>query len=79
VDVAVAWGPLAGYFAARHGRELEVTPVSALPDVRLRFAIAMAVRKDDRALRDALDGVLERRAPEVEAVLDRFHVPRVES
>ena len=56
---------------------LEVTPVSPLPGVRLRFAIAMGVRKEDRALRDALDGVLARRAAEIAALLDRFHVPRV--
>jgi mxaJ protein len=78
VDVAIAWGPLAGYFAARRGDLLEVTPVAPAPGVPLRFAIAMGVRKGDRALRDALDAVLRRRAADVQALLDRFHVPRVE-
>ena len=77
VDVAIAWGPLAGYFVAQRGRVLELAPVAPVPDAPMRFAIAMGVRRDDRGLRDLLDGVRQRRAAEFEAVLDRFHVPRV--
>ena len=78
IDVAVAWGPLAGYFAQRKGR-LEVSPISPEiePDVRLAFAIAMGVRRRDVALRDSLDAILVRRRPEIEAILDRYGVPRL--
>ena len=77
VDVAIAWGPLAGYFASRQDPPLDVTPVAPSAGDGLQFSIAMGVRRGDLALRDALDGVLARRAAEFDTVLERFHVPRV--
>lgn len=81
VDVAIAWGPLAGGIAAADGLPLVVTPVDEVEDagVPMRFAIAIGVRKDDAALRDELDGILEARAGEVDALLERHGVPRVEA
>jgi quinoprotein dehydrogenase-associated probable ABC transporter substrate-binding protein len=84
VDVAIAWGPLAGYFAAQppEGRDaagrappLVVTRLAGVREVPLQFSIAMGVRRGDRKLRDAIDEVLVRRGSEVRALLDRFHVP----
>jgi mxaJ protein len=79
IDVGVAWGPLAGYFA-KHSR----TPLSlvrARPDAQgpgaLAFDISLGVRKPDAALRDELEGVLVRRKREIAALLARFGVPRI--
>lgn len=80
IDVAVAWGPTAGYFA-RHSRvplDVQVlAPGQDAPGVRMRFAIAMAVRRDDAALRARLDEALERRGADVQAILARYGVPVV--
>ena len=46
-------------------------------DIPFEFAIAIGVRKGDAELRRALDAALERRARDVAAVLDAYHVPRV--
>src|SRR4051794_7666232 len=45
IDVAIAWGPLAGYFGARQDPPLRVTPVNPIRDERfpMTFPIAMAV------------------------------------
>ena len=80
VDVAVVWGPLAGFFARREPVPLEIVPVSPqvdLPFLPFVFDISMGVRREDTALRDELDAILERRRPEIEAILDRYGVPRV--
>jgi mxaJ protein len=77
VDVAIAWGPLAGYFAAVTGGALEVVPVAQAPGVPLRFSISMGVRRGDTQLLGRLNEVLERRDADVRALLDRFHVPRL--
>jgi mxaJ protein len=82
VDVALAWGPLAGYFAARQPIPLEVTPVSPIADSRrlpFTFDISLAVRKGDRTRREALDDFLVRHSHEIRRLLDEFHVPRVTS
>jgi mxaJ protein len=80
VDVAAAWGPLAGYFAARQAEPLDVTPVDARMDgpfVPLAFDISMAVRRGDSARKGLLDRFIERRRLEIEAILAEFGVPRV--
>lgn len=80
LDVAVAWGPLAGYYAPRQRVPLELAPVQpridrpALPFV---YDISMGVRRGDNALRDRLDALIERRRPEIEKILDDYGVPRV--
>lgn len=78
VDVAVVWGPLAGYFAAREPAALVLTPVRPRNDgsgLPFAFDIAMAVRKDDAALHDAVDGVVARRGTDIRRILRAFHVP----
>jgi hypothetical protein len=41
------------------------------------FAISMGVRRGDRALQQDLDRVIAQREPEIAAILDTYHVPRV--
>lgn len=75
IDVAVAWGPQAGWYAATHpGVRLTPTPVSdnALP---LTQAVAVAVAPADSALRDQLDVALERNAIAITAILRKWQVP----
>jgi mxaJ protein len=79
IDIAAAWGPMAGYFAARQRVPLTVTPVTPSVDGVLpqTFGIAMAVRRNDRARLDRLNRFLSGRRAEIDAVLDAYHVPRV--
>ena len=78
VDVAIAWGPLAGYFAPRAGVPLNIVPIcSDVPDrfAPMVFPIAMGVRQDDAALLSKLNQVLERRAKDIRQVLTSYGVP----
>ena len=80
VDVAVVWGPLAGYFAGRAAHPLRITPVTPWldgPQWPMVFDVSMGVRKDDLALRDRLDEVLVRRRVEVRRLLADYAVPTV--
>ena len=80
VDVAVVWGPLAGYFAKRSAVPLEVVPVSPAvepPGLPFAFDISMGVRKGEQALRDELNGVIVRRRAEIDRILDEYGVPRL--
>jgi quinoprotein dehydrogenase-associated probable ABC transporter substrate-binding protein len=80
IDVALAWGPQAGWFAHRAASPMTVStlaPPAGLP-VPFEFSIAMGVRKGDTALRDRLDAVLARRKADIDAILDAYFVPRVE-
>jgi mxaJ protein len=79
LDLALVWGPLAGYFAALEDPPLTVTPLAASADDGLPFAfdIAMGVRKQDRPLRDLLDEALARRKGDIDRILAEYHVPQV--
>jgi mxaJ protein len=81
VDVAVVWGPLAGYFAPRQKVALEITPVSPqidLPFLPFVFDISMGVRRGNDALRAELDGVLRRKRAAIDSILAAYHVPRTD-
>jgi mxaJ protein len=81
VDAAVAWGPTAGYFAARQPVALEIVPVSPeidLPFLPFVYDISMAVRRDDAALRDRLDRIIMERRREIDEILAAYRVPRID-
>jgi quinoprotein dehydrogenase-associated probable ABC transporter substrate-binding protein len=81
VDLAIAWGPLAAYFARRSPVPLDITPVSPVvepPSVPLAFDVAAGVRRGDTRMRDRLEGALERRRSEIRGILETYGVPLVD-
>jgi mxaJ protein len=81
VDLAVVWGPLAGYFAQRSPVPLEVVPVSPrldLPYLPFVFDIAMGVRRGDSTFRKELDEIIVRRKPTIDSILTSYGVPLVD-
>lgn len=80
LDVAIVWGPLAGFFAPRQPVELEVVPVTPqidVPFLPMVFDISMGVRRDEGALKEEIEAILERRRSDVEALLAEYGVPIV--
>lgn len=79
VDVSAVWGPTAGYFIRKSRVPLAMEPVAPqidLPFLPFVFDISMAVRRGDNALKDRLDAFIERRQPEIDAILRDYGVPR---
>jgi mxaJ protein len=80
VDVAIVWGPFAGYFGAREKVPMTIAPVTPSidpPALRFTFAIAVGVGRNDSALRARLDTALTRRRPEIERILRQYRIPLV--
>lgn len=78
IDLAIAWGPLAGYAAKQQPVALTLTPVTPeidLPFLPFVFDISLGVRRDDVARQEALDAILIRRAADIDALLDEYGVP----
>ena len=77
VDVAVAWGPLAGYAATTSDAPIELVPLEDEPGVPLSFDISMGVAKGNEALKDRLETAIDRRQSEILAILEEYGVPLV--
>ena len=77
IDVALVWGPIAGYFAKKKGAPIEIVLLEAKPDSAERFAfeISMGVRKADKELKAKLEEALARRHDEIAHILGDFGVP----
>ena len=82
LDVALVWGPLAGYFAAQSPVALRLEPVTPwMADMQwpMQFDISVGVQKDDTKLLKQIDQVLARRSGDIRKLLDAYHVPLVDA
>jgi len=78
IDVALVWGPIAGYFQKkRRAPFLKLVPIDDTGDAGARFAfnISMGVRKADKELRARLDEALVRRHDDIAKILEEYGVP----
>jgi len=78
IDVAIAWGPIAGYFAKEQPVPLVVTPMSFALHAdawQMAFDISMGVRENDEALQHELDSVLARRHRDIQRLLASYRIP----
>lgn len=75
IDLAILWGPMAGYLARAELTAQPVSPEIDIPFLPMFAALTVAVRPEDEALRDAIDHALARRWDDVQAVLAAAGVP----
>jgi mxaJ protein len=79
VDVALVWGPLAGYFASLSSVALRIEPVTpALDDSQwpMVYDISMGVRRDNLQLRGQIESILRKERPRIDALLSTYHIPQ---
>jgi mxaJ protein len=80
IDLALVWGPIAGYFARFSPVPLIVSPIegdSSNPSLPLSFDIAAGVRKEDDMLKQQLDSELLRRRTEIQHLLVSYGIPQL--
>jgi len=77
VDVALVWGPIAGYFQKKQAAPLELVVIPEQPGSAIPFAfdISMGVRKKDTELKGKLEQALARRHDEIRHILEDYGVP----
>jgi mxaJ protein len=81
VDVAIVWGPLAGYFAKHSRVPLRLAPVAPQSDgaaLPMAFDISVGVKRGDTALKQRIELALVHQHDAIERVLDEFGVPRAD-
>lgn len=78
IDLAIVWGPMAGYYAKHSAVPLELTPVSPQAEgpVPFAFDISMGVRPGDTNLQTELNSVIRRRQAAIYSLLEEYGVPQ---
>ena len=76
LDVAVVWGPLAGYAAKQQPTALTVVPLPAQEDsVQLAFSVSMGIRHRETQWKHDLNALLQRNEPRIQAILLDYGIP----
>ena len=79
IDVAIVWGPIAGYFAKRVKTPvLAVVPMKSEPGVRFDYQMALGVRYGEREWKQQVEQLIESQRDGIQAILKEFGVPVVD-
>jgi mxaJ protein len=75
IDVAFAWGPIAGYFAKKSQKPVTVVPFAPDPQVQFDFRIAMGVRYGEPEWKKRVDQLISAQRAAIHAILTDYGVP----
>jgi mxaJ protein len=79
IDVAIVWGPIAGYFAQRiKSPALAVVPMKSEPGVKFDYQMAMGVRYGEREWKQQIESLIDSKQAEIQAILKDYGVPLVD-
>jgi quinoprotein dehydrogenase-associated probable ABC transporter substrate-binding protein len=81
IDMAIAWGPMAGFLAGRHAQSPAWRALPFKPDSAIRFdyEISMGVRFGEKEWKDTLDQWISAHEREVQAILASYRVPLLDA
>ncbi|MGQ0443482.1 MAG: quinoprotein dehydrogenase-associated putative ABC transporter substrate-binding protein [Methylophilaceae bacterium] len=81
IDVAVAWGPIGGYFAKQAKIPLEVVSIPEYENENVKgkefWNISVGVRKKDKERLALIQGALDRNQDKILKILDEYGIPHV--
>lgn len=76
IDAAVAWGPMAGYYARKSGADLAVVPLTKEKGgQRMTYRITMGVRPSDQHWKRTLNAFIKDNQAEINKLLLDYGVP----
>lgn len=79
IDVAIVWGPIAGYFAKNASIPLVVVPIPEYESKNVKgkenWNISIGVRNKDKARAEELNKAIASRQADIDKILDEYGVP----
>jgi quinoprotein dehydrogenase-associated probable ABC transporter substrate-binding protein len=77
IDLAIVWGPIAGYYAKQLRADLVLTPVQndTLTHIPFIFSMGLGTRRRERAFKDSLQKFLDTQAPQIQDLLQQYGIP----
>lgn len=81
IDIAIAWGPIGGYFAKQSKVPMVVAPIPEYETTNAKgkeyWNIAVGVRKKDKDRMELIQGALDRNQDKINQILDDYGIPHV--
>jgi quinoprotein dehydrogenase-associated probable ABC transporter substrate-binding protein len=78
IDVAILWGPMAGYYANEIDPNLTVVPLAKEKSGHMAYRITMGVRPSDQEWKRTLNKVIRENQAEINKILLNYHVPLID-
>jgi quinoprotein dehydrogenase-associated probable ABC transporter substrate-binding protein len=80
IDLAIVWGPVAGFLADRHksGQAWLSVPFQPDPTIKFDYEMAMGVRFGEKEWKDTLDKWISTHGDDIRAILASYRVPLLE-
>jgi len=81
IDMAIMWGPMAGFLAGRHAQRpaWSALPFKPDPTIKFDFEISMGVRFGEKEWKDTLDQWIGAHEREVQSILASYRVPLLDA
>ena len=81
IDIAIAWGPIGGYFAKQSKTPLSVVQIPEYENINVHgkenWNISIGVRKKDKERIAMINDVIKRRQADIDKILDEYGVPHI--
>jgi mxaJ protein len=81
IDIAIAWGPIGGYFAKNSKVPMEVRLIPEYENTNVKgkeyWNISVGVRKKDKDRMEMIQGALDRNQDKIMKILDDYGIPHV--
>jgi quinoprotein dehydrogenase-associated probable ABC transporter substrate-binding protein len=75
IDIAIVWGPFAGYYAKKSPTKLVVTPIEDVKGARMSFRIGFGVRHSDQNWKRDLNQFIQQNKSALDKILQDYGVP----
>jgi len=76
IDMVILWGPMAAYVMAQSPKNsYTLIPMKSTPSLRFDFAMAMGVRKGDKARKAQLDQLIASQANKIQSIISSYNIP----
>jgi quinoprotein dehydrogenase-associated probable ABC transporter substrate-binding protein len=80
IDVAVVWGPIAGFIVSRHtgANGWVAVPFKPDPNIRFDYEISMGLRQGEKDWQNTLDEWIAGHHDQITQILTTYHIPLVD-
>jgi quinoprotein dehydrogenase-associated probable ABC transporter substrate-binding protein len=79
IDVAVVWGPIAGFIVSRRGTQGWTTvPFKPDPQIKFDYEISMGLRQGEKDWQKTLDDWIAAHHTEITQILTAYHIPLID-